>query len=88
MLSDVAPRGSGTLRVGKKLKVTRGTWNVSVSVRYRWFADGKRIRKATKSAYRLRARDAGAKVSVKVTASAPGLTPKTVTVKFRGRVKR
>lgn len=88
VLSDVAPRGSGTLRVGTRLKVTRGTWNVSVSVRYRWFADGKRIRRATKAAYRLRAKDAGAKVSVAVTASAPGLTSRTVTVRFRGRVKR
>ena len=73
--------------VGKKLKVSKGSWNVPVTVKYQWFANGKKIKKATKSSYKLTRTVKGRKISVKVTASAPGLTSKVVTVKFKGKVK-
>ena len=84
---DVAPKAAGTLQVGKKLKVSAGVWNVRVSLKYQWFANGKKIKKATKAAYKLTAKEKGKKISVKVTASAPGMTAKVVTVKVKGKVK-
>ena len=84
---DVAPKAAGKLKVGKKLTVSKGTWNVPVTVKYQWLANGKKIKKATKGAYKLTAKDKGKKISVKVTASAPGMASKVMTVKFKGTVK-
>ena len=52
------PARSGSGR-GSRSRAARGTCRSACAIR--WFADGKRIKKATKSVYRLRARDAGAK---------------------------
>ena len=87
MQVDLAPKVSGTSKVGKKLKVSRGTWNVPVTLKYKWLANNKAIKKATKSAYKLTAKEKGKKISVKITATAPGMPPKVVSVKFKGKVK-
>lgn len=72
-LASVAkPKIKGTLRVGKKLKATKGTWSASVAAKYQWYRNGKKIKKATKSTYRLTRNDRGKKISVKVKVSATG----------------
>ena len=68
-----APKVSGTKKVGKTLKATAGTWPVpGVSLKYQWLRDGKAIGGATGSSYKLKVKDAGARLSVRVTASSPG----------------
>lgn len=68
-----APRISGTPAVGKALTATPGTWapgvgDQKVSYRYQWLRDGVAIKNATKSTYRVEARDKGRALSVRVTA--------------------
>ena len=66
------PRISGTARVGKKLKVRVGSWAPgTVKLRYRWLRNGTAIRgaAAAKAMYRLTKRDAGKRISVRVTGS-------------------
>lgn len=68
-----APKISGTAKVGKKLKVTKGSWKPAPSkVTYQWKRNGKAIKKATKSSYKLTKSDAGKKITVTVTVTRSG----------------
>ena len=78
--NTAAPTASGTAKVGKKLKVTRGSWSPSATVTYRWYRAGTRIKRATASSYRLTAKDAGATITVRVTAKRPGYTTVAKTI--------
>jgi hypothetical protein len=70
LAATTAPKVSGTKKVGKTLKASKGEWPVpGVTLSYRWLRDGKAIGGATKSSYKLKAKDAGRKISVRVTAS-------------------
>lgn len=72
-LTAATPRVSGTHTVRKTLKVRTGTWGPSgVKVRVQWLRNGKAIRGATKTSYRLAKADAGKRVSVKVTGTLNG----------------
>ena len=72
------PKISGTVKVGKKLTATRGSWSLTgLTYTYRWQRDGKDITGATKSTYVLTKADAGKKIRVKVTASRAGYTTGT-----------
>jgi len=65
-----APAISGTKKVGKTLKATPGSWPVpGLKVAYQWLRDGKAIGGATSSSYTLKTKDAGQKISVRVTVS-------------------
>jgi Domain of unknown function (DUF2341) len=67
------PRIVGAHRVGGKLTVGTGTWSVKpASVTYQWLRDGKAIPGATHPSFKVTPADAGATISVRVTASAPG----------------
>lgn len=66
------PKITGTLKVGKKLSVTKGTWSPKPSFSYQWYRDGKKISGATKSTYTVKAADKGKKIKVKVTAKKSG----------------
>jgi len=44
----------------------------SVKVRYQWLKNGKKIKGAKKATYRVRAKDRGKKISVRVTAKKKG----------------
>ena len=60
-----------------------------MSLKYRWFADGVAIKKATRSTLVLTAKQVGEKdQGQKVTAAARGYTPLTVTTKRTRQVKR
>ncbi|MDR1790845.1 MAG: leucine-rich repeat domain-containing protein [Propionibacteriaceae bacterium] len=69
---------SGTAKVGQTLKVTTKKWKPSgVKLKYQWYRSGKKISGAVKSTYKITSKDAGKKISVKVTGTKAGY--KTVT---------
>jgi PKD repeat protein len=67
------PTISGNAKVGATLTSSTGTWSQSgLKYVYAWFRDGRVIRDATRSSYRLTSADAGHKVNVRVTVSKSG----------------
>ncbi len=82
------PAVTGTPKVGKTLRVTTGSWNVAgAKVKITWLANGKAIKKATKTKTKLTKALRGRKITVRLVVTAPGATPLTVTLKTKGRVK-
>ena len=74
------PRVKGRAEVGRRLRVTLGTWSLaSVTTKVQWLANGKVLEHATKKRMRLTSKLRGKRISVRVVASAPGATPVTVT---------
>ncbi|MGW0755069.1 Tat pathway signal protein [Streptomyces sp. NPDC002814] len=64
---------SGTAKVGKTLKTSKGTWNLSpTSYSYQWYANGTVISGATKSTLVLKSAQKGKKITVKVIAHRTG----------------
>ncbi len=83
------PKIKGFTKVDQRLRVTKGAWNpTAVSTKVQWFANGKKIKGATKKRLRLTSKLAGKKITAKVTASAPGMTKVTVRTRSTTRVKR
>ena len=79
---------TGTRRVGGVLTARAGRWRPSpVTVRYRWTRDGVAIPGATRSAYVLRAKDAGHRIGVRVQVVRQGAATASATVTV-GRVPR
>jgi len=77
----VAPKPviKGTAKVGSKLTATTSGWGPgSVSKKYQWYNNGKKIKKATKSTYKLPSSAKGDKITVKVTGKKTGFATKTV----------
>lgn len=67
------PRIKGAAKVGKKLRATEGTWSPrAVKVKYQWLRDGKAIKKATRSTYKVKRADRGTKIQVRVKANKAG----------------
>jgi hypothetical protein len=72
------PTLSGKARVGKRLRCRPGTWSGSPAMKYQWLRNGKAIKKATKTSYKLTRKDRRRKVSCRVTArNAVGATSAT-----------
>jgi hypothetical protein len=68
-----APAISGTPVVGRRLTASAGTWDVTgVATSHQWLRNGSPIAGATAATYALTPADAGAKVSVRVTAAKAG----------------
>ncbi|WP_234441593.1 IPT/TIG domain-containing protein [Streptomyces sp. WM6386] len=64
---------SGTAKVGKTLKASKGTWSPTpTSYAYQWYANGKVISGATKSSLVLKSAQKGKKITVKVIAHRTG----------------
>lgn len=79
---------TGKLKVGKTLTAKPGTWTPApTEVDYRWFANGKKIKKATKPKLRLVKALKGKKISVRITLTRPSITTKTVKVTRPGKVR-
>lgn len=74
-----APVVTGTARYGERLSATAGSWDQSVTTAVQWLRNGTPIAGATGSSYRLALLDLGARLSVRVTASAPGRPSGTAT---------
>ena len=74
-LSARTPVISGKAKVGKKLTAKPGVWGpMPVTLRYQWYANGKKISKATKSSYKIASKYKGKKITVIVTGSKTGYT--------------
>ena len=68
-----APVISGKPKIGRTLTATGGTWSVeSPTLAFQWNRNGTAISSATAASYTLVAADAGAKITVTVTASKAG----------------
>lgn len=85
-LSAAKPAVSGTVAVGSKLAVKRGTWSSGTTFSYRWYANGAAISKATGSTFTLTKAQAGKKISVKVTGTKKGYTTRSVTSSATAKV--
>ena len=64
-----APKISGSARIGKTLKVVVGTWSPTPTFTYQWYANGKKIGKATKASFKVTSAQKGKKLTVVVTAT-------------------
>lgn len=82
------PKITGKVKVGKKLKAHRGTWSPTPRYSYRWYANGKRIKGATKSRYKITKSRKGKRITVKVTGKRTGYASITKTSKRTGKVKK
>ena len=58
--------------LGYTLHAVRGSWTKGTKFSYRWYRNGKPIKHATKSSYRLKRADVSKRISVKVTGKRAG----------------
>jgi hypothetical protein len=78
----------GKVAVGRKVRASLGRWSPTPSAtRVVWLRNGKPIRSASRTTYRVTRADAGKKVSVRVTVRGSGLPARTATSAPR-RVRR
>lgn len=82
------PAIKGTAKVGKTLKASAGSWSPSASYKYQWMANGKVIKGATKSSFKLTKSQSGKKITVKVTATKSGYNTKSATSKATKKVSK
>ena len=98
-LHGPAPRISGTPKVGATLHVVRGDWKPNPELSYVWLVGGRAVagrtvagrvvsERATGIAYKVRPEDRGKRITVKVTARAPGYEPVTRTSAATRPVRR
>jgi|GEM_PF-6365520 len=70
LAATAAPKVSGTAKVGKTLRASAGEWPVpGVALSYQWLRGGKAIKGATAARYKLKATDAGTRITVRITAT-------------------
>lgn len=87
-LGAKTPAISGTAKKGKTLKVTMSAWTPApVKISYQWLRNGKAIKKATKSSYKLTSKDRKKYISVRVTGSKTGYATATRTSARTAKVK-
>lgn len=88
-LAVVTPaRIKGKARTGKRLRaVLPQLSGPAATYRYQWLRNGRPIKVGTHASYQLRRTDRGRRITVRVTASTPGL-PEVVSVSPAKRVKR
>jgi phosphotransferase system HPr-like phosphotransfer protein len=82
------PKIKGTAKVGKKLTVKVGTWSPKAKYTYKWYANGKVIKGATKASLTLKKAQKGKKITVKVTAKKTGYITTVKTSKKTAKVKK
>jgi len=80
----------GPAKVGERLRVKPGLWQPvdAVTFRYRWYADGRRIRGARDDRLRLTLALKGSKIYCLVSGSARGLDPVRVRTRASAKVER
>lgn len=83
-LAHQLPRIKGKVAVGKVVKAATPGWTTGTTFRYQWFANGKRIKKATKKKFVIARSLRRAKLQVQVTGSKAGY----VTVKAKSKKVR
>ncbi|MDR0285691.1 MAG: FG-GAP-like repeat-containing protein, partial [Propionibacteriaceae bacterium] len=79
-LTPATPTITGTTRSADTLTANPGTWTpAGVTFAYQWLRDGTTIAGATAKTYTLQAADVGKKLTVAVTGTLAGYTPRTMT---------
>lgn len=74
-----SPKTKGTYRVGHRLKAYAGSYSPKpATVRYRWVRNGKWIKKATTSTYKLLRADRHKKISVLITITRSGYQARAI----------
>ncbi len=75
---------------GKTLKIrSKGAWAPApASYSYQWLRGGKKIKKATKTSYRLTKKDKGKRITLRVTARKPGVPSASAVSARTGKIKR
>jgi len=90
-LKSATPKITGAKKVGKKLTAKKGTWTSGTKLSYTWYrytgGKAKKIAKATKSTYALKAADKGKKIRVTVTGKKSGYTTKVATSKWTAKTR-
>ncbi|MET0931680.1 MAG: hypothetical protein ABWX74_19320 [Aeromicrobium sp.] len=71
-LASAKPKVTGKAKVGKTIKVSRGSWTSGTTFTYSWYANGKAIKGAKKSSLKLTSAQKGKRITVKVTGSKSG----------------
>ena len=73
--NTVAPKISGTAKVGYTLTAVKGSWSPTpTAYAYQWYRNGSAISGARAARYKPSTLDVGKRLSVKVTASRSGYT--------------
>ena len=84
-----SPTIKGKAQVGKTLTAVAGTWGPApVALTYQWLRNGVPIAGATGSKYKLKNKDKGKKISVRVTGAKAGYTSATATSPQTKKVKK
>lgn len=87
--SDRAPKIKGKLKVGKVVRVTKGSWTpYPRDLDHTWYAGGKVIKNADRQWLRLTRKQVGKRLTVVVTASVPGYESLTVRTDRTRKVTR
>jgi 5-hydroxyisourate hydrolase-like protein (transthyretin family) len=82
------PHVIGKALVGRTLRLSSGAWTPStVGWKVRWLANGKAIKKATRTTLKVTRKQLGKKISARIVASARGYQSGTVTTRPTGRVR-
>lgn len=87
-LTVATPKISGTARVGATLHVKAGKWTTGTKFSYQWYASGKKLKGATKTALKLSSSTAGKKITVVVTGKHSGFVSAAVRSKATKAVRR
>ncbi|GAA1908154.1 hypothetical protein GCM10009737_06390 [Nocardioides lentus] len=79
-VATATPRVIGTVEPGRTVRTDGAAWDLAdVEETYQWLLDGEPVDGATSSTYRVSAREAGARLAVRVTGTVPGSAPGTAT---------
>jgi hypothetical protein len=87
--SAPVPQITGSAKVGATLGLKTGSWSpwpTGAKFAYQWYANGKAIKGATKNKYKVAKADVDKKLTVAVTATAPGYAKTTKTSKATTKI--
>ncbi|HWU32660.1 MAG TPA: hypothetical protein VN108_07290 [Marmoricola sp.] len=88
ILSSGRARMVGILKVGRRLTASAAPWTAGTTVRFQWFANGKKVVGATRATLRLSRSLAGKRIKVLITGSRAGYQTRVLTVSRLGTVHR
>jgi len=82
------PKISGKAKVGATLRAKPGAWTSKARLTYRWYANGKAVRKATKKTLKVTKTLRGKKITVRVTGAKAGYPTVTKASKATKKVAK
>ena len=83
-LSTPTPTILGSLKLGSTVVAKPGPWAAGTAFKYQWYLNGKPIKGASRSSYKISKSDKGKKLSVGVTATKKSFT--TVTIRSKEKL--